>query len=324
MAKDIVKEPVILGNKVIFYLRSSVGNLSAKQRAQKVSEEIEAIAKAKPIDIDGLGIEQQEETSSIVLKDVLVTLTQEDFNLEEGSRKQLESKYLSSLEASINEYRRNRGINPVNAIATISLIFFFFWLIIWPFYFSRLKIYTIVIREWINKFILRILKIVLRILKKQQVEERESFLEKYKLGKLDNTGKLIEHIYHYTNDYIICRTSKLVQWLLNKDSEGYEDYKARINDILKPLTIIESQNPEEIDKVETINLLTAKGIKVALEGDIDTSKEILEDAGNRLKLFRFTYAKLRYLIDSFYAATSIIFMVIFLTSIPRLFTETGF
>ena len=173
----------------------------------------------------------------------------------------------------------------------------------------------------IYSFILRLEQKAKRADQGEEITDNEkNFLDKYQVGELDITGKRIDHIYHYTDDYIICRTSELVQWLLNPIPEDkYKESKERINKILPNLTRIEAQNPEEIDKVETINRLTAKGIKLALEGNEKNSKEILEDAEKRLKTFRTTYARVRYLIGSFYSASTIIFLIAFIISAHTVF-----
>ncbi len=107
--------------------------------------------------------------------------------------------------------------------------------------------------------------------------------------------------------------------MLNKESEQYKDKQNKLNEIFGLLATIEAQNPEEIDKIETINLMTAKGIKLALDGNIEDSKNLLSQASKRLELFRKEYAKLRYLIDSFYTASAIIFVVVFFILVPALF-----
>ena len=313
-----VAEPVTLGDEVLFYIKNPAGEYSAQERAQKISEELKTIAETRAIDLDNLEIEQQGEASLIILKKVIATLTAPDFNSEEESREELENKYLQELNYAINRYRENSEINLVNPLGTVLLTLILFGLIIWPIYDSRLKIFLKTINERYEQIKNSFFEIFNNESQKE-MEEKKYFLDKYKVGELDSTGKLIEYIYHSSEDYIVCRTSKLVQWLLNRKSEKCEEYIKRINGILELLTKIESKNPEEIDKVETINLLTAKGIKLALEGEEEASKKILQDADKRLQSFRSTYAKVRYLIDSFYAASSIIFTLLLLISVPKLF-----
>ncbi len=331
--ENVVKEPVILGNEVIFYIKNPSGDFSAKQRAQKISEELKAIAENSVINVDDLEITEQEKTSIILLKNPLVTLTEQDAKSEGKDIKKLGEDYLTKIKLAVDKYRIINKKSHIAPLFTLLTFLILFSIITIPFYTSRIKVYISNVREWFGSSLAwvdkQFSKLISIFQKKNSEnsfkvpEKEENFREKYRVGELDRTGKLIEYIYHSTDDYIIYRTNKVVRWLFNKDLENaaYKEYEDSINKIIKDLGYIEFKNPEEVERVETINRLTAKGIRLALQKDENSAKEVLEIANDRLESFRKIDAKLRYLIASFYAANAIIFAILFSIALPTFYKK---
>ena len=329
--KNEVAEPVTLGDEEIFYIKNPAGGYSAQQRAQKISQELKAIAESSPINVDHLEIIEQEKTSIILLRNPLVTLTEQDAKSEEKDIKKLGEDYLTKIKLAVNKYRTIKKRSQLAPLLTLLIFLISFSIVIMPFYAPRIKVYITNAREWFGSSLAWVAQpfyLGISILPKQgidkfpqlsQEEKEENFSEKYRVGELDNTGKLIEYIYHATDDYIIYRTNKVVRWILNKGVD--QEYENKVNQIIEPLASIEFKNPEEIERVETINRLTAQGIRLALQNENDSAKKLFEEADNRLESFRQIDAKLQYLIASFYAANAIIFAILFSILLPTFYRE---
>ncbi len=275
--------PVKLGGEVLFYIKNSTEKLSAAARAQQISNELKNISRCQGINLDKLDISSEGENRVISLTNFIVTLTPKDFKSESKDRAEVESDYLEILKKGIKKYRENNKyqyrelnpksfeVNPETALLTVSVIFVLFMMVTVPLYSSKFRLF-------INNFkeILALLyqkTSTLPVLKRISYTGDDEFFKKYKIGGLDNKGKLILDIYHYTDYYIIYRTSKVVQWLVNDEKDESKKYKRRVNKILYLLAKIESQNPEEISKAETVNRLIAKGIKLSLENESENNLE---------------------------------------------------
>ena len=336
-----VAEAVTLGNEVVFYIKDPIGDYSAQERAEKISEKLKAIAESSAINVDDLEITEQEKTSIILLRYPLVTLTEQDAISEGKDLKKLGEDYLKKIKLATDKYRIKRS--RLASFVTLLTLFILFLIIIAPFYFSNLQVFISGGREWYGSFwqwitklfnklivlfnnLIVLFKNLIPFLKTEnnppeQREFSEEFLQQYKVGELNKSGELIEYIYESTDDYIIYRTNKLVRWLFDKKNDVELKYEEKINKIIKDLAYIECNSPEQVGRVETINRLTAKGIKLALQDDYKSAKEVLYRAKERLESFRKIDAKLQYLIASLYSANAIIFLILFSILLPTFFRE---
>ena len=308
---------VKLGDSELFKIINSAGDLSPQARADQISDELKKIADSPAITVDNLYIEPQNQNSIIVLKlrKSLVTLTEEDARSEEkGTTKELAEVYKEKIKNTVNKYReKNRARKWFAPWLTLLIFFILLLMIVLPFFVSRIKTVISNSREWFASTWAWITRPF-----KSREESSATIEEKYRVGEPDNTGKLIEYIYQVTRNYIIYRTNKVVRWLFDDklSTEERKEYEQRINKIMNNLAIIEFKNPKEIERVETINRLTAKGIGLALEDDNEGATKILEQAEDRIECFRKIDTKLQYLISSLYTVIIIILTIIIFVSLP--------
>jgi hypothetical protein len=315
--KDEVAAPVTLGGETVFKIKKA-GNYSPQERAKKLSEELKAKAEDRSIEINSLKIEQQGETTQIVLKDVLVNLNEDDTQSEGLTKQQLADKYLENIKLAITRYRDRESL-PVSLLSLLILSIALL-IIVWPLIYPTIKL---VLADWYENFI----NFKERNERQKsgtdgREESEEEILKRYKVGELDRCGNFIEYIYSHPHDYVIYRTKKAIRWDYLPPKNGGIDYSKRINQILDIISKIWSRNPEEIERVETINKLTVYGIKLALEDDISMSKKVLDAASIRLEDFRERDARLQYLLGSFYALTTIILAILLLGVLPGFFDRS--
>ena len=305
--------PVKLGGETLFYIKNSTERYSAEARANKISEEIESIAKTRVIDLDEFQVVDKGGNRVISLENFIVTLTPQDFESEENSRGDVENEIKERLTSGIKKYRENynQEQNLERTILTISIIFSLFLLIVIPFYTSTFTGLINTYQEFQVSNLQKLSKFLQRVFRSRDLgtSDEKTFEYRYKVGDLDKSGKLIKDIYHYKEDFIIYRTIDSVEWIINCEKEDIEslEYGERINKILYLLARVESLNPKEIGRTDTINRLIAKGMRLALQNDIEDSQKVLKEAEQRLQELRINHSKRLYLIASFYASSLIIF-----------------
>ncbi len=314
---------VSLEGKSVFEIKDKVGNLSVQERAQKISEELKAKAQDSSIDIDSLQIEQQGKGIQIVLKhDILVDLQENDLKSEGKSGQEIAEEYLDNIKLAITQYRENNEF--WKRILSLLLLVFVFCVVTWPLIYPTIKM---VGADWYEKWLncLEKLKRWIRNKKKNSKNLRESDdvqPGRYKVGELDPNGNFIEYIYNpeeNNNEYVIYRTRKTLRWSVPKLQDKSDKFRHEFYQIQAIVSKIISKNPKEFERVETINKLTASGIKFALENEFEASKEVLEEAEIRLEYFRSIDARLQYLLGSYHALFAIFFALLVLRVLPDLF-----
>ena len=339
---EIVK--VILGGKSVFEIKDKGNNLSVQERAQKISEELKAKAQDSSIDIDSLQIEQQGKGVQIVLKnDILVDLQENDLKSEDKSGQELAEEYLENIKIAITQYRENNEL--WKGIWSLLLLIFVFCIVTWPLIYPTIKM---VRANWYENY-LNARKYYLNWFDKLKIRIKNRMgcidnnyddnleLEKYKVGELDRHGNSIEYIYSLekssknsknnslekkdTNKYVIYRTRKVILWEAPKLQDESDEFKHKFYEIQAIVSKIISQNPEEVERVETINRLIATGIKFALENEFEASKEVLDEAEIRLEYFRYIDARLQYLLGSYHALFAIFFALLVLRVLPDIFPQ---
>ena len=151
-------------------------------------------------------------------------------------------------------------------------------------------------------------------------------LEKqYQKWKRDPSGNLIEEIYSLEPDYVIYRTGNRIICFINEDHIENPDRKKlhkNYNKVQKELAKIRSKLPPQIEEIEAINILIAKGIRLALDGEKNTAKEVLNIADQRLDKFRNKYNARTYLSGSFLGLISFLIAIPSLVIFPILWPDS--
>lgn len=323
---------VTLGGKSVFEIKDKVGNLSLQERVQKISEELKAKAQDSSIDIDSLQIEQKGKGIQIVLKDdILVDLQENDLKSEGKSGQELAGEYLENIKLAITQYRENNGF--WKGIWTLLLLAFVSCVVTWPLIFPTIRM---VGADWYESYLNFLEKIkrweliqylLEKIKRRKDSQNNHDFndgsLERYKVGELDPHGNFIEYIYSLDkqNKYVIYRTRKVIRWADITLQSNRDEFKNNFHEIQVIVSRIVSRNPEEVERVETINRLTANGIKLALENDFENSKKVLKEAEERLETFRCIDARLQYLLGSYHALFTIFFALLVLRVLPDIFPQ---
>lgn len=330
---------VSLGGKSVFEIKDQVGNLSVQERAQKISEKLKAKAQDSSIDIDSLQIEQKGNGIQIILKDdILADLQENDLKSESKSEQELAEEYLENTKLAITQYRENNEF--WKGFWSLLLLIFVFCVVTWPLIFPTIKMVWLARYEnYLNarKYYLNWLKKFKKKSNNNHKDNDDIELEKYKVGELDRHGNSIEYIYSLekspknsqensqqkkdTNEYVIYRTRKVILWEAPKLQSKSDEFKRNFYEIQAIVSKIISQNPEEVERVETINRLIATGIKLALENEFETSKKVLKEAENRLEGFRAIDARLQYLLGSYHALFASFFALLILRVLPDIFPQ---
>ncbi len=124
--------PVVLSGEQLFVIQSKVGSFSPEERAETVSNRIETIAQNSSISIDSLKIENEENTTNLMLGDkVILTLVDADAKAARTTRQELSIEYLNKIKKSIQQYRQSRSLKNISVgalyafLATMALLIIF-------------------------------------------------------------------------------------------------------------------------------------------------------------------------------------------------------
>lgn len=114
--------PVSLDHQELFVIQTQVGSFSAEERAQVITTRLETIAKDPSISLEGLVIETDDATRSLVLNNrVLVTITQADARAARQEQQQLAIRYRQAIESAVTQYRQARDRKGIVKGAVYSL-----------------------------------------------------------------------------------------------------------------------------------------------------------------------------------------------------------
>ncbi|MBA3924215.1 MAG: mechanosensitive ion channel family protein [Nostocaceae cyanobacterium] len=120
--------PVLLSGEELFVIQARVGSFSAAERAQAVTQRIEAFANNGAVPVESLKVEDQEYSTSIAAGDkLLFTITEADAKAAGKARSQLAREYTSHLQMVIQQYRQERSSKSIlfgvlyTILATIAL-----------------------------------------------------------------------------------------------------------------------------------------------------------------------------------------------------------
>lgn len=106
--------PVMLAGEDLFVIQTRVGSFSAAERAQAVTQRIEAFANNGAVPVEALKVEDQEYSTSIAAGDkLLFTITEADAKAAGKSRSPLAREYTSHLQTVIQQYRQERSSKSI-------------------------------------------------------------------------------------------------------------------------------------------------------------------------------------------------------------------
>lgn len=136
---------------------------------------------------------------------------------------------------------------------------------------------------------------------KEENEAKKPTSDDFTVGAKDPQGRTIACVYFSFPEYVIYRTDKGIKVFTYDDHLAREDriYTSRFLDIGAELATIYSLQPEEIARVESINIQIARGINQCFEGRLEAAKAILNDACARLIRLRRLQGRLEYLFSAF-------------------------
>lgn len=121
--------PVMLAGEKLFVIQAQVGSFSAAERAQAITQRIEAFANDGAIPVEALKVEDQDYSTSIAVGDkLLFTITEADAKAAGKARSPLAREYTSHLQTVIQQYRQERSSKSIlfgvlyTVLATIALL----------------------------------------------------------------------------------------------------------------------------------------------------------------------------------------------------------
>lgn len=121
--------PVMLAGEKLFVIQAQVGSFSAAERAQAVTQRIEAFANNGAIPVEALKVEDQDYSTSITAGDkLLFTITEADAKAAGKAQSQLAREYTRHLQTVIQQYRQERSSKSIllgalyTVLVTIALL----------------------------------------------------------------------------------------------------------------------------------------------------------------------------------------------------------
>jgi len=118
------EKPVMLGDKILYYLSTEVEGLTLERRAEEISERIKKIADSTRIEVDSIKINDFNGPMTLITigdKRLMVVLDQ-DAALKGKPRKQLATEYSQVIRTSIEKYRGARSLKRLMYSALYTFI----------------------------------------------------------------------------------------------------------------------------------------------------------------------------------------------------------
>jgi len=118
------EKPVMLGDKILFYVSTEVEGLTLERRAEEISERIKKIADSTRIEVDSIKINDFNGPMTLITigdKRLMVVLDQ-DAALKGKPRKQLATEYSQVIRTSIEKYRGARSLKRLMYSALYTFI----------------------------------------------------------------------------------------------------------------------------------------------------------------------------------------------------------
>ena len=116
----------------MFYIYNKLGSSLAKDRADNVVSRIQNLYEDDFVKVDSFKIENNEISSDIVYKDLIITsVTELDALLEGKNKEEIAKQYLKSIQETITREKEENSISKLLIrIGLIVLIFIVFYLLI--------------------------------------------------------------------------------------------------------------------------------------------------------------------------------------------------
>lgn len=130
--KNTKRYPVAPFNDTLFYIYNKLGSSLAKDRADNVVSRIQNLYEDDFVKVDSFKIENNEISSDIVYKDLIITsVTELDALLEGKNKEEIAKQYLKSIQENITREKEENSISKLLIrIGLIVLIFIVFYLLI--------------------------------------------------------------------------------------------------------------------------------------------------------------------------------------------------
>ena len=124
------EKPVILGDKILFYLPTKSEEITLEKRAEVVSERIKTIADSTGVKVDSITTRDFKSPITVIAAGdkILVSLVEQDAISTGKSRQELAAEYSQIIRTAIEKYREERSLKQLiygifyTIIATIVLI----------------------------------------------------------------------------------------------------------------------------------------------------------------------------------------------------------
>ena len=177
--------PVTFSGEELFIIQVKIGSFTPEDRANAIIKRLDNIAKEHSIPVDLIKIEEDGETTNIVIENkVIVTLTEPDAQAARISKEELAIQYLDKIKISIEKYREERSSS----------------------YLIRSGIYSLV-ATLILLIILMILKQIFPRIIKFLDKERENRIKPFKIQNLEliPANKITD---------ILIGIVKLINWII--------------------------------------------------------------------------------------------------------------
>ena len=100
--------PVVVGDQTLFSVRSRLYSFSPEERARAISERLNRIYRDNTIPIDGIQVQEVEDTVEIVAGDlVIMAVTEGDARSAGMSRNELAQQYVRTIQATLGQLRED-------------------------------------------------------------------------------------------------------------------------------------------------------------------------------------------------------------------------
>ena len=113
--KTANEQPVILGDKILFYLPTESEEIKDTKRAEDVSKRIKTIADSTRVKVDSIRTRDLNEPITFIVtgNEILLPVLDHDAVSKGKSRKQLAAEYSQVIRTTIEKYRKDRGLRQL-------------------------------------------------------------------------------------------------------------------------------------------------------------------------------------------------------------------
>jgi small-conductance mechanosensitive channel len=106
--------PVVVNDKILFYIRSRILSISPENRASLIKDRIVKLAKDPLFNPDSLQVSDGDTTTDIVAKDLaIMSVTDNDAKAAGQTRQELAAEYLQNIRAAVASYKKDYNLKTV-------------------------------------------------------------------------------------------------------------------------------------------------------------------------------------------------------------------